>query len=157
MNGLIQSLKELSPAKLAALIGTGVVLLGFFIFLSTRLATPSMAPLYSGLDMEDSSQIVEELEQSAVPYELRANGSQILVPSDQVLRLRDAGQGRFIGTMSDSLGQTAQLNLQLNGLAFTATEIYPHTTIAGRGRLAADGQSYTSATAAGCKVQARRR
>ncbi len=88
MNGLIQSLKELSPAKLAALVGTGVVLLGFFIFLSTRLSTPSMAPLYSGLDMEDSSQIVEELEQSAVPYELRANGSQILVPSDQVLRLR---------------------------------------------------------------------
>jgi peptidoglycan hydrolase-like protein with peptidoglycan-binding domain len=81
----------------------------------------------------------------------------LFITTTGTVRLRDAGQGRFIGTMSDSLGQTAQLNLQLNGLAFTATEIYPHTTIAGRGRLAADGQSYTSATAAGCKVQARRR
>ncbi|MEC7259052.1 MAG: caspase family protein, partial [Pseudomonadota bacterium] len=81
----------------------------------------------------------------------------LFIPTPGTVRLRDAGQGRYIGTMSDSLGQTAQLNLQLNGLAFTATEIYPHTTIAGRGRLSADGQSYTSATAAGCKVQARKR
>ncbi|MCH2547956.1 MAG: flagellar M-ring protein FliF [Alphaproteobacteria bacterium] len=88
MSALMQSLKEVSPVKLAAMAGTAVVLLGFFIFISTRVGTPMMAPLYSGLDMKDSAQIVEQLEKSGIPYEISAGGAQILVPSDQALRLR---------------------------------------------------------------------
>ncbi len=38
--------------------------------------------------MEDSAQIVSELEKRNIKYELRANGTQILVPSDKVLNLR---------------------------------------------------------------------
>lgn len=115
MSALMQSLKELSPPKLAALIGTAVVLLGFFVFIATRVGTPMMAPLYSGLDMADSAQIVEELEKTAVPYQIQAGGSQILVPSDQVLRLRMTmaqsglpGSGNVVGyeifDSSDKLG-----------------------------------------------------
>lgn len=88
MNALAQSLKSLGPAKLAAMAGVGVLLLGFFIFLAARSGGPNMAPLYSGLSMEDGAQIVKELDSMAVPYKLEAGGSQILVPSDQVLRLR---------------------------------------------------------------------
>lgn len=118
MGALMQSLKELSPPKIAALVGTAVVLLGFFIFLSTRVGTQSMSPLYSGLDMKDSAQIVEELEKSAIPYEISAGGSQILVPSDQVLRLRMTmaqeglpGSGSVVGyeifDRSDKLGTSS--------------------------------------------------
>lgn len=115
MGALMQSLKELSPAKLAVLAGTAVVLLGFFVYIATRIGQPMMAPLYSGLDMKDSAQIVEELEKSATPYQLQAGGSQILVPSDQVLRLRMSmaqsglpGSGNVVGyeifDQSDKLG-----------------------------------------------------
>lgn len=115
MGALMQSFKDLSPLKLATLVGTAVVLLGFFIFIATRVGQPMMAPLYSGLDMEDSAQIVEELEKAAVPYQIQAGGSQILVPSEQVLRLRMSmaqaglpGSGNIVGyeifDQSDKLG-----------------------------------------------------
>lgn len=115
MSALLQSLKELSPIKLAALAGTAVLLIGFFAFLSTRTSTQAMAPLYSGLEMSDSAQIVEELEKAAIPFEIAAGGGQILVPSDQVLRLRMRmaqeglpGSGSVVGyeifDRSDKLG-----------------------------------------------------
>lgn len=88
MASLMESFKEMSPVKIAALAGTALVLLGFFAFLSTRMSSPSLSPLYSGLSMEDSAQIVEELEKASVPYEITAGGSQIMVPNDRVLRLR---------------------------------------------------------------------
>jgi len=69
----------------------GAVLLGmigFFIFLATRLGTPSMALLYGDLDTHDSAQIVNQLESAKIPFEIRHNGAQILVPGDKVLRLR---------------------------------------------------------------------
>ncbi len=47
-----------------------------------------MALLYGDLEIGDSSQIVSQLEALNVPYALRGDGRQIMVPSDQVLRLR---------------------------------------------------------------------
>ena len=118
MNSLVQTLKEMNPAKLFAIIGGTIAILGFFIFLSTRLSTPMMAPLYTGLSIEDSGQIVEELEKKGVPYTLDAGGAQISVPSDQVLRLRMGmaqeglpSQGNIIGyeifDRSDKLGTSS--------------------------------------------------
>ena len=88
MQAMVQSLKELSQLKLAALAGVAVVLIAFFIFISLRVSSPVMSALYTNLPMEDGSAIVAELEKQGIPYELRANGSQIMAPSDQVLRLR---------------------------------------------------------------------
>lgn len=118
MGALLQSLKELSPVKILALAATAIALIGFFAFLALRMGTPMMAPLYSGLEMEDSAKIVEQLEKSAIPYELQAGGSQILVPSDQVLRLRMSmaqeglpGSGSVVGyeifDRSDKLGTSS--------------------------------------------------
>src|ERR1700732_1561793 len=64
--------------------------IGFFVFISSRLATPNYGLLYSDLDTRDSGQIVQKLEALNVPYQLKAEGAQILVPSDQVARLRIA-------------------------------------------------------------------
>ncbi len=88
MQAMVQSLKELSQIKLAAMIGTAVILISFFIYLSLRVSSPVMSPLYTNLPTEDGAQIVAELEKQGIPYELRANGSQIMAPSDQVLKLR---------------------------------------------------------------------
>src|SRR5690606_18750801 len=72
-----------------------VLMLGFFGFLIMRAQTPSMAPLYSGLSLEDSSSILTELQTLNVPYELRGEGDTILVPRDRIttLRMTLAGQG----------------------------------------------------------------
>lgn len=88
MQAMVQSLKELSQIKLAAMAGTAILLIAFFIFISLRISSPVMSPLYTNLPIEDGALIVAELEKEGIPYELRANGTQILAPSDQVLNLR---------------------------------------------------------------------
>jgi flagellar M-ring protein FliF len=72
-----------------------VLILGFFGFLVMRASAPAMAPIYSGLSLEDSSAIVTELQTLNVPFELRADGGTILVPRDQIttLRMSLAGSG----------------------------------------------------------------
>jgi len=64
--------------------------IAFFIYLTSRLATPDMALLYADLDPQESGQIVSRLEQMEVSYKLGRDGSQIHVPSDQVGRMRVA-------------------------------------------------------------------
>jgi flagellar M-ring protein FliF len=88
VNGLFETLKSLGPVRLAALAGVALASIVFFGFLTTQLSSPDMVLLYADLETKDSSQIVTKLEALGVPYELRANGTQILVPSDNVLRLR---------------------------------------------------------------------
>lgn len=61
--------------------------IAFFFFITTRFTTPSMGLLYSDLDPTDSGRIVAKLDTLKVPYELQNNG-EILVPSDQILKLR---------------------------------------------------------------------
>jgi len=63
-------------------------MVGFFIFLATRLGTSSMVLLYGDLDTTDSGQIIGQLETQKIPYELRNNGRQIMVPEDKALKLR---------------------------------------------------------------------
>jgi len=65
-----------------------VLTLGFFAFLIMRASAPSLAPLYTGLSLEDSSAIVSELQSQNVPYELRGDGDTIVVPRDQITQLR---------------------------------------------------------------------
>ncbi|WP_328517754.1 flagellar basal-body MS-ring/collar protein FliF [Devosia algicola] len=72
-----------------------VLMLGFFAFLVMRASTPTLAPLYTGLSLEDSNAIVTELQSQNVPFELRGEGDTILVPRDQIttLRMNLAGSG----------------------------------------------------------------
>ena len=126
MNAMVQSLKDLSQIKLMVMIGTAVVLIGFFAYLSLRVAAPTMSPLYTSMPVEDGAKVIADLELQNVPYQLRANGTQILVPSDQVDRLRLKlaqkglpSQGSMVGyeifDKGDTLG-TSNFVLTLNQL-----------------------------------------
>lgn len=88
VQNLLQFINRLGMARVAAMAVVAVLMLGFFAFLIMRASTPSMAPLYSGLTLEDSSAIVQELQSQNIAYELRGDGETILVPRDQITALR---------------------------------------------------------------------
>jgi len=117
VNGAVEFLKTLGPARLAAMAVVTALLVGFFGFIIMRATQPVMAPLYSDLSVQDSASIVKELEAGAVPYELRQDGAQILVPKETLLRLRmklaekgipaGGSVGYEIFDKSDALGTTS--------------------------------------------------
>lgn len=88
MGPFLDTLKSFGPARLAIMGGVVVGLIGFFIFLTAKLAQPQMGLLYSELDPNDSAQIVKRLEQSATPFEIAKGGTEIHVPGDRVARTR---------------------------------------------------------------------
>ncbi len=91
-------MRNIGPARLAMLAATAAVLLGFFVFLGMKVTQPKMALLYGNLDLETSADIVTRLEAQKVPYQIAANGAQILVPEDRVLRVRmQLAEGGFTG------------------------------------------------------------
>jgi flagellar M-ring protein FliF len=102
--------------RLSAIAAVALGLIAFFTYLTARLSSPGMALLYSDLDIADSGQIVAQLEAMNVPYQLRGEGRQIMVPANRALRLRMAmaeeglpsggSVGYEIFDNSDTLGAT---------------------------------------------------
>nr|WP_085988757.1 flagellar basal-body MS-ring/collar protein FliF [Paramagnetospirillum caucaseum] len=118
VNAFLQMLRGLGPMRLAAIAGVGVSILGFFIYLMSRVAAPQMELLYGDLDLGDSKQIIEKLTADKIPYELRKDGTEVWVPKDRKLdlRVRMAEQalpagGRMAGyelfDKQDALGSTS--------------------------------------------------
>jgi flagellar M-ring protein FliF len=117
LQGLFDFLKRLGAARLMAMIAVTAALLGFFAFVIMRVTTPQMTTLFTDLSMEDSSGIIKDLERQGIPFELRNEGSIILVPKDKVVRLRmklaegglpkGGGIGYEIFDKSDALGTTS--------------------------------------------------
>ncbi len=88
MNQLLQLLNRLGLARVAAMGVVAVLMMGFFTFLVLRASSPSLAPLYTGLSLEDSAAITKELQTQNIPFELRGDGDTILVPRDQITTVR---------------------------------------------------------------------
>lgn len=81
-------LKQLGVARVAAMVTVALCMIGFFIFLIARFNQPQLAVLYSELDFKDSAEITKKLEGLNIPHELRGDGTVIMVPKDDVLKLR---------------------------------------------------------------------
>src|SRR5438552_4211994 len=100
-----------------AMVAVTVALISFFAFVIMRVTTPQMTTLFTDLSVEDSSGIIKDLERQGIPYELRSEGSVIMVPKDKVTRLRmklaegglpkGGGVGYEIFDKSDALGTTS--------------------------------------------------
>ena len=88
MNSLVETLRNLGPARLGLMAAVAAGVIAFMIYTTSRIATPDLSLLYSDLDTQDSGQIVNRLERMEVGYRLSSDGSQIFVPHDQVARLR---------------------------------------------------------------------
>lgn len=88
MNALVEGLKALGAARLVAMGVVAVGLLALLGMLAMRGGTDRMALLYTELDAREAGQIVEVLERQKIPHQLGGGGTQILVPSDQVARMR---------------------------------------------------------------------
>lgn len=88
MNPFVQQLKNLGPARLAAMGGVAVGLIAFIIFFATRFSTSPMTELYGNLSATDSREIVKQLELSGIPFQMADNNAQILVPGEQVTSVR---------------------------------------------------------------------
>lgn len=85
---ILDTLSRFSPGQMVGLGVTLIGLLGFFAYLALRIVEPDFGLLYSGLDLEDSAEIVGRLEALGVPYELHGGGEGIMVPANRVARLR---------------------------------------------------------------------
>lgn len=88
MQNLIGQLRGLGRLQLAALAGVGLGVLGLIAWLVLRAGTPPMGLLYGELETRDAGAVVAALDRQRVPYRLAANGTQVLVPAEDVPRLR---------------------------------------------------------------------
>jgi flagellar M-ring protein FliF len=88
MKALLEGLRALGPARLAAMGAVALGMLGMLALMILRGGTEPMALLYGDLDLRDSSQVVDQLARRHISYRIAANGSQILVPAEQVAEAR---------------------------------------------------------------------
>ncbi len=88
MDALTQALRGLGPVRLALMGGILMAMLGFFIFLLTKLGQPNMALLFSDLEPTDSNTIAAEIGRLGHPTEIRDQGTAVWVPAEKALELR---------------------------------------------------------------------
>ena len=113
----MEALKSFGAFRFAFVVGLVVAAAVGYILLTHFLAQPSRTLLFANLDPRDSAEIVARLDAKKVDYEVLGDGSTIMVPGDQALRLRMemAGEGLPAGgsvgyeifDRSDSFGQTS--------------------------------------------------
>jgi flagellar M-ring protein FliF len=117
VQGLIQFIRTLGAARLAAMGAVTAALIGFFAFVILRVTAVPLVALYTDLSMEDSNGIIKELERQAITFQIKNDGAIIMVPQDKVTRLRmklaeggmpkGGGVGYEIFDKSDALGTTS--------------------------------------------------
>ena len=108
--------RGLGALRVGAMAGVAAVLTAFFLYVFGLIAEPPMAILYSGLEPREAGAVAAKLDAINVPYEQRGDGGTILIPADQVSRIRmqlateglpSAGVGYEIFDKSDAFGTSA--------------------------------------------------
>lgn len=88
MNNLLETLKQLGPARLAIMGSVVLGLLLFFVYMTFRVSTPDMRLLYGDLSSMDSGAMAAKLEESKISYQISSDGTRIMVAEDEVGRAR---------------------------------------------------------------------
>lgn len=88
VNNFLQSIKNLSPGRLISLAAIVIFLISFFAYIAMQVNSVEYSVLYTDLELEDAKQIVSRLEEANIKYKLTKNGTEILVPQDQVNKMR---------------------------------------------------------------------
>jgi flagellar M-ring protein FliF len=109
-------IKAVGAARFGVMAGVAAALTLFFLYIAGVITEPAKSILFSGLEPRDAQQITAKLDTMNVPYDVKGDGGTILVPSDQVTKLRmemasenlpSAGVGYEIFDKSDAFGTTA--------------------------------------------------
>jgi len=124
VNGFVQALQRFGIGRLAAILGIGAGLVAVMAAILMNLGQPQ-ALLYSNLDLKEAGSITAALDQAGIKYEVKGDGSTILVGREEVASARlmlsskglpTAGSvGYEIFDNASALGQTdfvQQLNRQ---------------------------------------------
>ena len=124
MNGFVAALQRFGFGRLAAILGIAAGLAAVMAAIFMNLGQPK-ALLYSNLDLKEAGTITQALDQSGVKYEVKGDGSTIMVPRDVVASTRLMLSGKGLPTAgsvgyeifdnASALGQTdfvQQLNRQ---------------------------------------------
>ena len=109
-------IKAIGAARFGVMAGVAAALTAFFLYIAGVISEPPKSILFSGLETRDAAAVSAKLEALNVPYEAKGDGGTILVPADQVTKLRmelaqdnlpEAGVGYEIFDKSDAFGTTA--------------------------------------------------
>ncbi|MEQ8261078.1 MAG: flagellar basal-body MS-ring/collar protein FliF [Alcanivorax sp.] len=94
-NGIEQMLARLRANPLVPLLVAGAAVIALVAAMLMWASSPEYRVLYSNLSESDGGRIISELESRAVPYQFSQGGRALMVPGDQVhkLRLQLAEQG----------------------------------------------------------------
>lgn len=107
--------KQVGAARFGVMAGVAAVLTAFFLYIAGAITEPPKTILFSGLESRDAAAVTSKLDSMAVKYDVK-DGGTILVPADQVTKLRmalaqdnlpAAGVGYEIFDKSDAFGTTA--------------------------------------------------
>jgi flagellar M-ring protein FliF len=91
-----------TPGQKAVTIAAALgLVIGGFLF-SSWAAKPSYAPLFTNLSPTDASGIIDKLNGNKTPYQLAANGTEILVPNKDVYASRLAMSAAGLPSSSTS-------------------------------------------------------
>jgi flagellar M-ring protein FliF len=117
VQGLVEFVRTLGAARLGAMAAVTLALVGVFAFIILRVTAPQMSPVFTDLTPEDSAAIVKDLERQGIAYELKNDGAIVMVPRDNMTRIRmklaeggipkGGGVGYEIFDKSDTLGATS--------------------------------------------------
>jgi flagellar M-ring protein FliF len=88
LGGILDFLKGLGAPRLVAMLAVTLSLIGFFGFVAMRVSDSSMVPVFTDLSIDDSSSIIKDLERQGIQYVMKNDGAIIMVPKDNVARLR---------------------------------------------------------------------
>ena len=109
-------LKAIGAARFGVMAGVAAALTVFFLYVAGVISEPPKTILYAGLEPRDAAAVTAKLDAMNVKYEAKGDGGTILVPADEVTKLRmelasenlpAAGVGYELFDKTDTFGTTA--------------------------------------------------
>ncbi len=103
MNSFFAALQRFGIGRLAVLLGVGGGGAALILAIVLNLAAEPMGLLYSNLDLKEAGSITQALDQAGIHYQVKGDGSTIMVPRDRVATTRLMLAGKGLPTQ-DSVG-----------------------------------------------------
>ena len=88
MQSFIDALQRFGIGRLAAIIGVAAGVAAAVFALVLNVGAEPKALLYSNLDLKEAGQITQALDQASIKYDVKGDGSTIMVPRDKVASTR---------------------------------------------------------------------